>query len=148
MTDHATVRRWVAGYELAWRTTSTDGLAALFTADASYLHSPYEQPVLGLPAIRQAADVVILERRVSALRQRRKSCHAWPRTSRRSVDRDDGGGLWFDAVRSRHRRAVGTGSAYLAATAPCSGAGCAAALRWSTKVSVPLAARGSPAFDE
>jgi ketosteroid isomerase-like protein len=56
VTDHATVRRWVAGYELAWRTTRTDGLAALFTADATYLHSPYEQPVVGLHAIRQMWD--------------------------------------------------------------------------------------------
>jgi ketosteroid isomerase-like protein len=56
MTDHATVKRWVAGYELAWRTTRTDGLAALFTADATYLHSPYEQPVVGLHAIRQMWD--------------------------------------------------------------------------------------------
>jgi ketosteroid isomerase-like protein len=56
MTDHATVRQWVAGYERAWRTTSTDGLAGLFTTDATYLHSPYEQPVVGLPAIRQMWD--------------------------------------------------------------------------------------------
>jgi ketosteroid isomerase-like protein len=56
VTDHTTVKRWVAGYELAWRTTRTDGLAALFTADATYLHSPYEQPVVGLHAIRQMWD--------------------------------------------------------------------------------------------
>lgn len=56
MTDHALVRRWVEGYELAWRTTGTDGLSALFTADATYLHSPYEQPVVGLPAIQQMWD--------------------------------------------------------------------------------------------
>jgi hypothetical protein len=33
-------------------------------------------------------------------------------------------------------RAVGTGSAYLGSTAPCSGTGCAAALRWSVTVIV------------
>ena len=45
--------RWVADYELAWRTPGTERLAALFTADATYLHSPYEQHVVGLEAIRQ-----------------------------------------------------------------------------------------------
>jgi ketosteroid isomerase-like protein len=52
-TDRATVRTWVAGYEEAWRTAGTDGLAGLFTADATYLHSPYEEPVVGLEGIRQ-----------------------------------------------------------------------------------------------
>jgi hypothetical protein len=33
-------------------------------------------------------------------------------------------------------RAAGTGSAYLVSTAPCSGTGCAAALRWSATVIV------------
>jgi ketosteroid isomerase-like protein len=47
------VSRWLAGYEAAWRAPGTDGLASLFTPDASYLHSPYEQPVTGLAAIRQ-----------------------------------------------------------------------------------------------
>jgi ketosteroid isomerase-like protein len=56
VTDHAKVRQWVAGYELAWRTSGTDGLASLFTADATYLHSPYEQPVVGLQAIRKMWD--------------------------------------------------------------------------------------------
>ena len=57
MTDRAMVAaRWVTVYELAWRTPGTKGLAALFTADASYLHSPYEQPVVGLDAIRRMWD--------------------------------------------------------------------------------------------
>jgi len=43
----------VAGYEAAWRAPGTDGLATLFTPDASYLQSPYEQPVTGLNAIRR-----------------------------------------------------------------------------------------------
>lgn len=45
------VRRWLAGYETAWRAPGTEGLAGLFTGDASYLQSPYEQPVSGLDAI-------------------------------------------------------------------------------------------------
>ena len=56
MTDRAAVRRWVAGYEQAWRTPGTDGLSALFTADATYLHSPYEEPVEGLHAITKMWD--------------------------------------------------------------------------------------------
>lgn len=54
MTEHATVGRWVDSYELAWRTPGTEGLAALFAANATYLHSPYEEPVVGDSARRCA----------------------------------------------------------------------------------------------
>jgi ketosteroid isomerase-like protein len=47
------VTRWVAAYEAAWRTAGTEPLAALFTDDASYRMSPYEEPVVGLPAIAE-----------------------------------------------------------------------------------------------
>jgi ketosteroid isomerase-like protein len=53
VTDWATVSRWLAGYEAAWRTPGTEDLAELFTADAIYLQSPYEQAVNGLPAIER-----------------------------------------------------------------------------------------------
>jgi len=53
MTDRPGVQRWLAGYEAAWRAPGTDAVADLFTADAVYLQSPYEQPVTGLDAIRQ-----------------------------------------------------------------------------------------------
>ena len=56
MTDRAAVRRWVAKYEHAWRTPGSDELSSLFTADATYLHSPYEEPVEGHEAIRQMWD--------------------------------------------------------------------------------------------
>jgi ketosteroid isomerase-like protein len=56
MTDHATVSRWVSGYEAAWRTPGTAGLAQLFTQDASYQLAPYEEPIAGLDAIRQMWD--------------------------------------------------------------------------------------------
>jgi ketosteroid isomerase-like protein len=49
--DRATVSHWLAGYEAAWRTPGINGLVALFTSDATYLQSPYEQPVIGLDAI-------------------------------------------------------------------------------------------------
>jgi ketosteroid isomerase-like protein len=51
VTDRAQVSRWLAGYESAWRAPGTEGLAGLFTGDASYRQSPYEQPVAGLAAI-------------------------------------------------------------------------------------------------
>jgi hypothetical protein len=50
--DRALVNRWLAGYEAAWRSPGTESLAGLFTADATYLQSPYERPVTGLEAIR------------------------------------------------------------------------------------------------
>jgi ketosteroid isomerase-like protein len=53
MTDRAAVSRWAAGYETAWRAPGTAGLADLFAADATYLQSPYEQPVTGLEAIKR-----------------------------------------------------------------------------------------------
>ena len=50
MTRHE-VERWIAAYERAWRSPGTEMLAGLFTADASYRLSPYEDPALGLEAI-------------------------------------------------------------------------------------------------
>ena len=47
------VARWVAAYECAWRTPGTETLAQIFTPDATYRQGPYEEPVIGLPAIRR-----------------------------------------------------------------------------------------------
>ena len=49
--DRRRVEAWVAAYERAWRTSGTESLSQVFTADARYLQGPYETPVLGLPAI-------------------------------------------------------------------------------------------------
>jgi ketosteroid isomerase-like protein len=49
--DRDSVAAWIADYERAWRTPGTDGLAALFTQDATYSQRPYREPVVGLPAI-------------------------------------------------------------------------------------------------
>ena len=49
--DTNDVAHWVAAYERAWRSPGTEALAGLFTADAVYSPSPYEEPVVGLPAI-------------------------------------------------------------------------------------------------
>ncbi|GHH77670.1 YybH family protein [Promicromonospora soli] len=53
MTERAAVEAWVRDYERLWRTAGTDGLSELFTADASYLASPWAQPIVGLPAIAE-----------------------------------------------------------------------------------------------
>jgi ketosteroid isomerase-like protein len=45
------VEAWIAAYERAWRTAGTDLLAELFTEDASYRMSPYEDRAQGLAAI-------------------------------------------------------------------------------------------------
>jgi ketosteroid isomerase-like protein len=51
MTTRAEATRWIDGYETAWRTEGTAGLAELFTEDATYSQGPYHDPVVGLPAI-------------------------------------------------------------------------------------------------
>jgi ketosteroid isomerase-like protein len=56
VTDRVMVRHWLAAYEAAWRTPETEALAGIFTDDASYLQSPYEEPVTGLDAIRRMWD--------------------------------------------------------------------------------------------
>lgn len=54
MVDRAAFGDWIENYERLWRSTGTAGLATLFTDDAGYQHSPYEEPIVGLPRI--AAD--------------------------------------------------------------------------------------------
>jgi ketosteroid isomerase-like protein len=56
MTDRVVVRRWLASYEAAWRAPDTQGLAEIFTDDASYRQSPYQEPVAGLDAIMRMWD--------------------------------------------------------------------------------------------
>lgn len=50
--DRDGVTRWVAGYERAWRAGDLDAVAELFTEDARYRASPYEEPEVGHAAIR------------------------------------------------------------------------------------------------
>ena len=45
------VARWIGSYERAWRTPGTAALAGIFSQDATYLQGPYDDPVIGLPAI-------------------------------------------------------------------------------------------------
>jgi hypothetical protein len=51
--DRAGFVAWLRGYERSWRTPGTEHLADLFTADASYRHSPYAAPIVGLDAIAE-----------------------------------------------------------------------------------------------
>jgi ketosteroid isomerase-like protein len=46
------VMRWAADYERAWRAGDLDAVAGLFTEDARYRVSPYEESAVGHGAIR------------------------------------------------------------------------------------------------
>jgi mannose-6-phosphate isomerase-like protein (cupin superfamily) len=54
--DAETLMAWVAEYERAWRAPGTELLDGLFAQDASYLVTPYDPEVVGLPAIRAFWD--------------------------------------------------------------------------------------------
>jgi hypothetical protein len=45
--DRDAVLRWVAGYELSWRTGDLSAVETLFTEDAHYRPSPYEDSEIG-----------------------------------------------------------------------------------------------------
>lgn len=49
--DRDQVGVWIAKYERAWRAPGIDVLAGLFTSDATYQQAPFQEPVVGLPAI-------------------------------------------------------------------------------------------------
>jgi len=55
--DAAGFLQWIDGYERAWRTPGTDGLAQLFATGATYSQAPYAEPILGLDAIKGIWDV-------------------------------------------------------------------------------------------
>jgi hypothetical protein len=44
--------RWVEDYERAWRESDADGVARLFTEEARYRRSPYEESNVGHAAIK------------------------------------------------------------------------------------------------
>jgi ketosteroid isomerase-like protein len=50
--DRDGVMRWVAEYERAWRSGDLDGVPRLFTDDATYRTSPYEEPKVGSAGIQ------------------------------------------------------------------------------------------------
>jgi ketosteroid isomerase-like protein len=49
--DRARVEDWIARYERAWRSAGTGPLRELFSEDASYRMTPYEEPFAGLDRI-------------------------------------------------------------------------------------------------
>ena len=49
--DHGDVEHWVRDYERVWRSPGTGSSAGCSPSDASYLMSPWEEPVLGIAAI-------------------------------------------------------------------------------------------------
>lgn len=51
MIDRASVEKWIAAYERAWRSAGTASLAEIFCADASYRMSPYGEEARGLEQI-------------------------------------------------------------------------------------------------
>jgi hypothetical protein len=54
--EHADVETWVAAYERVWRTPGTEQVGGLFTDDATYLVSPWAEPLRGIAAIRDLWD--------------------------------------------------------------------------------------------
>lgn len=51
MVRHPEVEAWIGVYERAWRMAGTAALSELFSEEASYRMSPYEEPARGLAAI-------------------------------------------------------------------------------------------------
>ncbi|MFC0529486.1 YybH family protein [Phytohabitans kaempferiae] len=51
--EHSDVLGWVDAYERAWRSPGTETLGEIFTEGASYLQGPWDEPVVGLPAIAE-----------------------------------------------------------------------------------------------
>lgn len=51
--DRDGVMRWVEGYERAWRANDLAGVEELFTEDAKYRASPYEESLVGHAAIKE-----------------------------------------------------------------------------------------------
>jgi uncharacterized protein (TIGR02246 family) len=51
--DRERLNAWLRGYEAAWRTPGTAGLASLFAPDATYCTAPFEPPYRGLEQIAE-----------------------------------------------------------------------------------------------
>ena len=45
--DRESVMRWVSEYERAWRDGDASAVPRMFTEDARYRRSPYEEPLVG-----------------------------------------------------------------------------------------------------
>ena len=68
---------WVRGYELGWRAGQPSAVESLFTEDARYLRSPYEEPLQGHQAIKDlwvadAGESFTMTSELGAGRRRRR----------------------------------------------------------------------------
>jgi uncharacterized protein (TIGR02246 family) len=50
-TSKREVQRWVDDFVAAWRSRDPEAITDLFTADATYAHSPWKEPLQGVEAI-------------------------------------------------------------------------------------------------
>jgi SnoaL-like domain len=51
MIDRVTVAAWLENYVHAWKSYDPEAIGALFSEDARYYYSPFDQPVTGRAAI-------------------------------------------------------------------------------------------------
>lgn len=51
--DRNAVEGWVSGYERGWRERDLSAVGTLFTEDARYARSPYDEPLRGHAAIQE-----------------------------------------------------------------------------------------------
>src|SRR5664279_2168387 len=51
MIDHKVVAAWLENYVRAWKTYDPDAIRALFSEDARYAYSPFDEPLVGREAI-------------------------------------------------------------------------------------------------
>jgi hypothetical protein len=51
--DHTAFEEWLLAYGRAWETGNPDAVAALFTPDAAYYETPFDEPMVGAEAIRR-----------------------------------------------------------------------------------------------
>ena len=54
--DRDAVAQWVSRYERAWRSPGTAEVVELFSADVTYIVSPWARPVVGLAAVAALWD--------------------------------------------------------------------------------------------
>jgi ketosteroid isomerase-like protein len=54
----AELRSWLQAYGRAWETQDGDGFVALFSDDAIYSENPFDEPLVGVAAIRAYARLM------------------------------------------------------------------------------------------
>jgi hypothetical protein len=51
MIDHVIVTAWLEKFVAAWKSYDAEAIGSLFSEDARYYYSPYQEPVVGREAI-------------------------------------------------------------------------------------------------